>query len=100
MDIASDLKIVDLNETNYVIFKKGECAPQIYRVNELNGNEYTDDDVVVTCYKSYAHPQNGVFIYKIITKILRFNCVKCPFQELLLFYSNSLHHFQFSQKQK
>ena len=64
-DIASDLKIVDLNETNYVIFKKGECAPQIYRVNELNGNEYTDDDVVVTCYKSYAHPQNGVFIYKI-----------------------------------
>ncbi len=64
-DIASDLKIVDLNETNYVIFKKGECAPQIYRVNELKGNEYTDDDVVVTCYKSYAHPQNGVFIYKI-----------------------------------
>jgi len=64
-DIASDLKIIDLNETNYVVFKKGEELPRVYRVNELKGDEYTDEDVVITCYKSYAHPQNGVYIYKI-----------------------------------
>ena len=66
-DIAADLKIVDLNETNYIIFKSGEM-PKVIRVNDLKEGDYTDEDVVITCYKSYAHPQNGVFIYKIAYK--------------------------------
>ena len=66
-DIAADLKIFDLNETNYIIFKSGEM-PKVIRVNDLKEGDYTDDDVVITCYKSYAHPQNGVFIYKIAYK--------------------------------
>ena len=66
-DIASDLKIYDLNETNYIIFKESE-TPQIVRVNELKDGDYNDNDVVITCYKSYAHPQNGVYIYKIMHK--------------------------------
>ena len=57
-DIAADLKIFDLNETNYIIFKKNEM-PKVIRVNDLKEGDYTDDDVVITCYKSYAHPQNG-----------------------------------------
>ncbi len=63
-DIAANLKIQNINETSYIIFKQNE-APIIKRVDELNTNEYSEEDVVVTCYKSYAHPQNGVFIYKI-----------------------------------
>ena len=63
-DIAANLKIQNINETSYIIFKPNE-APIIKRVDELNANEYSEEDVVVTCYKSYAHPQNGVFIYKI-----------------------------------
>ena len=35
---------------------------------EMNVEEQTDEDVVITCYKSYAHPQNGVYIYKIAYK--------------------------------
>ena len=66
-DIAADLKIMDLNETNYIIFKQGEM-PRVVRVNELKEGDYTDEDVVITCYKSYAHPQNGVFVYKIAYK--------------------------------
>ena len=66
-DIAADLKIMDLNETNYIIFKSGEM-PKVIRVNDLKEGDYTDEDVVITCYKSYAHPQNGVFIYKIAHK--------------------------------
>ena len=66
-DIAADLNIVNLNETNYIIFKNDE-SPKVVRVNELKEGEYTDDDVVITCYKSYAHPQNGVYIYKIAHK--------------------------------
>ena len=67
-DIAADLRINDINETNYIIFKQGEDFPRIVRVNELKPNDYTKDDVVITCYKSYAHPQNGVMIYKIAYK--------------------------------
>ena len=67
-DVAADLKIMDLNETNYIIFKKDEDVPRIIRVNDLRDDDYNDEDVVVTCYKSYAHPQNGVFIYKISYK--------------------------------
>ena len=66
-DIAADLKIFNLNETNYIIFKESE-TPQILRVNELKDGDYNDNDVVITCYKSYAHPQNGVYIYKITHK--------------------------------
>ncbi len=63
-DVAADLEIVDLNETNYLIFKTGE-EPRVVRVNELKEGDYTENDVVITCYKSYAHPQNGVYVYKI-----------------------------------
>lgn len=63
-DIAANLKIQNINETSYIIFKKNQ-APIVKRVDELGCDEYAEDDVVVTCYKSYAHPQNGVFIYKI-----------------------------------
>ena len=63
-DIAANLKIQNINETNYIIFKPNQ-APITKRVDELEEGEYSSEDVVVTCYKSYAHPQNGVFIYKI-----------------------------------
>ncbi len=64
-DIAADLHIMDLNETNYIIFKKDEELPRVIRVNDLKDGDYNDEDVVITCYKSYAHPQNGVLVYKI-----------------------------------
>ena len=67
-DIAADLKIMDLNETNYIIFKKDEEMPRVVRVNDLKEDDYSEEDVVITCYKSYAHPQNGVFVYKIMYK--------------------------------
>ena len=68
-DIAADLRIMDLNETSYIIFKKDEDLPKVIRVNDLKEGDFNyDEDVVVTCYKSYAHPQNGVFVYKITYK--------------------------------
>ncbi len=67
-DIAADLDIVDLNETSYIIFKKDEVTPRVVRVNDLTEDSFNDEDVVITCYKSYAHPQNGVLIYKITYK--------------------------------
>ncbi len=64
-DIAANLSINNVSETNYIIFKPGKLDPILKRVDELVESDCESDDVVITCYKSYAHPQNGVLIYKI-----------------------------------
>lgn len=66
-DIAADLKIVDLNETNYIILRQNQ-EPIVTRVYDFYSSETKEDDVVISCYKSFAHPQNGVYIYKITYK--------------------------------
>ncbi len=64
-DIAANLHINNVSETNYIIFKPGKSDPILKRVDELLESDCESDDVVITCYKSYAHPQNGVLVYKI-----------------------------------
>jgi len=66
-DIAAELKIQDLNETNYIILRNGE-TPVVTRVYDFYSKEHSQDDVIISCYKSFAHPQNGVFVYKITYK--------------------------------
>ena len=63
-DIACKLDIKDIKETNSIIIKKDD-KPQL-----INSCEYTpeQDDIVITFYKSYVHPQDGVIIYKISYK--------------------------------
>lgn len=60
-DINCTLNITNLSDGYAIVFKSGNCA-QIVKKDEIVKN---DDDVVVTFYKSYVHPQNGVVIYKI-----------------------------------
>lgn len=66
-DIAAELNIADLNETNYIILRHGQ-SPVLTRVCEFYSTESQSEDVVISCYKSFAHPQNGVYIYKISYK--------------------------------
>ena len=66
-DIAAELTINDLNEANYIVLKK-DCPPIITRVLDFYSNNYDENDVIISCYKSFAHPQSGVFVYKISYK--------------------------------
>ena len=66
-DIAGNLNIKDLNETEGIILRHGE-APIIRRIENENDAKVENDDVLITCYRSYAHPQEGVLIYKISYK--------------------------------
>ena len=66
-DIAAELTIQDLNEANYIILRKGE-EPIVTRVYDFYSQECREDDVIISCYKSFAHPQSGVFVYKITYK--------------------------------
>lgn len=63
-DIAGNLNIHDLNENEGIILRHG-YPPIIKRIESPEDTKIEDDDVLITCYKSYAHPQEGVFIYKI-----------------------------------
>lgn len=62
-DIAANLNICDIDETECIILRHGS-DPIIKRVSE-DEVEILPDDVIITSYKSYAHPQEGVVIYKI-----------------------------------
>lgn len=66
-DIAGNLNIKDLNETEGIILRHGE-APIIKRIEKEEDAKIEGDDVLITCYRSYAHPQEGVLIYKITYK--------------------------------
>lgn len=66
-DIAGNLNIRDINETEGIILRHNE-APVIRRIEKEEDLVIEDEDVLITCYRSYAHPQEGVFIYKITYK--------------------------------
>ena len=66
-DIAANLNIHDITDTDGIILRHG-CAPIIKRIETENDRIPQNDDVVITCYRSYAHPQEGVIIYKIAYK--------------------------------
>lgn len=65
-DIAGNLNIRDLNETEGIILRHSE--PPIIKRIENEDEKPEGDDVLITCYRSYAHPQEGVYVYKISYK--------------------------------
>lgn len=65
-DIAGNLNIRDLNETEGIILR--HCEPPIIKRIENDDEKPEGDDVLITCYRSYAHPQEGVYVYKISYK--------------------------------
>ncbi len=66
-DIAGNLNIRDISETEGIILRHGE-DPIIKRIENENDIKVENDDVLITCYRSYAHPQEGVLVYKISYK--------------------------------
>ena len=66
-DIAGNLDIRDLAETEGIILRHSE-PPIIKRIENENDAKAENDVVLITCYRSYAHPQEGVLIYKISYK--------------------------------
>ena len=66
-DIAGNLNIRDITETEGIMLRHGE-DPIIKRIENDNDTKVDNDDVLITCYRSYAHPQEGVLVYKISYK--------------------------------
>jgi len=65
-DIAANLNMFDINETEYIVLDGDEVT--VKRIEDGEDLVPKNEEVVITCYKSYAHPQDGVMIYKIAYK--------------------------------
>lgn len=65
-DIAANLNIFDINETNYIILNKE--GPEVRKILRGEDLKPKNNEVIISCYKSFAHPQEGVMIYKIAYK--------------------------------
>ncbi len=63
-DIACSLDICDMAEDCAILFKPNK-APALVKLSEVKQGK---NDVLVTFFKSYVHPQDGVIIYKISYK--------------------------------
>ena len=63
-DIAANLNISNINSNTAIILRHG-TDPIVLRVEKPDDIKLQEDDVLITCYKSTAHPQDGVMIYKI-----------------------------------
>lgn len=66
-DMAGQLNIHNLQETDCIILN-GNDEPIVKRIEEDSDLTPQGEEVIISCYKSYAHPQNGVIIYKIAYK--------------------------------
>lgn len=65
-DIAANLNIYDISPTEHIVLNsKGTEVRKTQSEADLTPK---GDDVVISCYKSYAHPQEGVMVYKIAYK--------------------------------
>lgn len=65
-DIAANLNMYDINEAECIILKGEDVS--IKRVESAEDLVPKKDEVIISCYKSYAHPQDGVMVYKIAYK--------------------------------
>ena len=62
-DIAGNLNIRNINDNDVILLKAGQAPVIADKFDNIEEN-----DVVVTCHKSYAHPKDGVFVYRISYK--------------------------------
>lgn len=63
-EISCKLEITGICDEQAILIKKDE-KPQLLKLEDV---QQGDDDVLITFYKSYVHPQDGVMIYKITYK--------------------------------
>lgn len=67
-DINSDIDIINISDSDVIVFQNHCERPVLRRINSLDDLIPKDEEVIISCFKSSAHPLNGVMIYKIAYK--------------------------------
>lgn len=67
-DISSDTEILNIADTDLIVFNGKDACPCLKRISSPEDFTPKENEVIISCLKSNAHPQNGVMIYKIAYK--------------------------------
>lgn len=67
-DMAAQITFKDINDTHVIVLKGNDKTPYLKFIKTIEDTIPKDDEVLISFYKSYSHPQNGVLIYKISYK--------------------------------
>ena len=67
-EMASHITINNIKETDLMILHPGKTEPERRRVNPLEEPDLPQDAIIIRNIKSYAHPRDGVYLYKISWK--------------------------------
>ena len=68
-DIASNLNITNVSGNDEVIILNPENSQPVLKTAMTKDDFIPQgEEVIISCYKSYAHPQNGIMAYKIAYK--------------------------------
>lgn len=65
-DVAANLNMMDISETEFITLNNDDV--KIKRVENQSELVPKENEVIISCYKSYAHPQDGVTVFKIAYK--------------------------------
>jgi phosphoribosyl 1,2-cyclic phosphodiesterase len=64
-EMPSFKTVRSLHESEMVIIDNDDDAPSICNIHHMQPSEYSPDCICAHIHKSYAHPRNGVYIYRI-----------------------------------
>ncbi len=64
-EMSAQIKISNLHETQAIIIHPDKIEPEVIRVTEEHELTAPDDAILIRCAKSYAHPKDGVLMFRI-----------------------------------
>jgi phosphoribosyl 1,2-cyclic phosphodiesterase len=64
-DMPAEISINNLSEHKAIIFEDGKAEPEIVEFTDESEIEASENAVIITCMKSYAHPKEGVKVFKV-----------------------------------
>lgn len=64
-ELAADLTIQNIKDTDKIVLHPDYEEPVLVKNWKHSQEVFPEDAVVITCLKSYAHPKDGVMLYKI-----------------------------------
>jgi phosphoribosyl 1,2-cyclic phosphodiesterase len=64
-EMSALISIKNIRETDGIIIYPEKSEPEILRINEERELEVSDDTILISFTKSYAHPKDGVLLFRI-----------------------------------
>lgn len=64
-ELAAELTIENIKDIDKIVLHPDYEEPKLIRNYKYNPEVYPEDAVIITSLKSYAHPKDGVMLYKI-----------------------------------